>query len=460
MTESPIDNQPKPERPVSADDVSSEAATQPSPEIGPGPVTGQSAAPAPPSPESPAESPSPRRGVIPVVVAALVSGALVGGAAGAGVAGLVGASQSRNASMDASPVTITNPGSVNQITAAATKALPTVGTIAVADGQNGGTGSGVLLATDGTMVTNAHVVTLDGKVAEPKIRVTGSNGQMTGARVVGVDPTADLAVIRLENTVGLTPATFADSDKVNVGDLAVAIGAPLGLQGTVTDGIVSSRLRSITVSSSAAPTTPDASGGDQKNGQGSPFDFRFDIPGQKPGNPGAKTESTVSLRVMQTDAAINPGNSGGALVNENGEVIGIPVAIAGAGGSSSSEATGNIGIGFAIVSNVAKRVVDEIVSKGKASHGLLGATVQAAEKFADSKSAGARLQDIIPGGAAAAAGLQSGDIVTQFDGLPVFSDRDLSAFVRSLPGGAKAEMKYRRGDDVKSVDVTLGEFTT
>ncbi len=416
--------------------------------------------PAPPRASTPPRAPSRRRGIL-VVVAALAIGALIGGVTGASVAGILGASRDFGASVGSAPVTINNPDSVNAVTAAAAKALPSVGTISVENGQTGGTGSGVLVAADGTMLTNAHVVTLDGKVSEPKIRVTDFNGGMTSARVIGIDPTADLAVIRLDSAMSLTPATFADSDRVNVGDLAVAIGAPLGLKGTVTDGIVSSQLRSITVASSAAPTSPDASGGDKKNGQQNPFDdFRFDIPGQKPGNPNAKAESTVSLRVMQTDAAINPGNSGGALVNSRGEVMGIPVAIAGAQGASSSDAAGNIGIGFAIVSNVAKRIVDEIVATGKASHGLFGATVQDTEDMANSTTAGAKLKDIVSDGAAAAAGLQSGDVVTQFDGLRVFSGKDLSAYVRSLPGGAKAEVKYVRGGDVKSAEVTLGEFTT
>jgi putative serine protease PepD len=285
--------------------------------------------------------------------------------------------------------------------------------------------------------------------------------------IVGTDPIADLAVIKLTDASGLTPIEFADSSELNVGDTTIAIGAPLGLAGTVTDGIVSALNRSITVASSAVPDTESDSVPDEDGEQGEqgPYDFwNFDLPGREgqggqEGEPQAPTtqQSTISLSVIQTDAAINPGNSGGALLDSEGKLIGINVAIASAG--SSSGTAGSIGVGFSIPSNLVQRVTDEIIANGAATHGLLGATVGNASAADGATTAGAQIQTVTAGGAAEAAGLREGDIVTSFNGLPVSNSTDLTALVRTLPAGGEAEVTYTRGSSSETVTVTLGELT-
>jgi putative serine protease PepD len=274
---------------------------------------------------------------------------------------------------------------------------------------------------------------------------------------VGTDPIVDLAVIKIDNVTDLQPLDFADSSKLNVGDTAIAIGAPLGLSGTVTNGIVSALNRSITVASSAVPETSGDTGdnGSEPDTE-SPFDFwNFDIPGSEDSTTTAT--STISLPVIQTDAAINPGNSGGALLDADGKVIGINVAIASAGGSS---AAGSIGVGFAVPSNLAKRVSEEIIANGSASHGLLGANVADVTLASDpdTTTTGASIQEVTSGGAAEAAGLQSGDVVTKFNGVPITDRTDLTAQVRMLAGGDSAEIVYVRDGDARSATVTVGEL--
>jgi len=227
----------------------------------------------------------------------------------------------------------------------------------------------------------------------------------------------------------------------------VAVGAPLGLSNTVTTGIVSALNRSIQIASAAAPDS-----GDQEEGEDSPFQFDF---GQGQGQTGST--GTISIAVIQTDAAINPGNSGGALVDGQGDLIGINVAIATAGGSS-SEGAGSIGVGFAIPSNIVERVTQELIEDGVATHGLLGAMVGNAAQVDDATLAGAYIDEVTPGGAAAEAGLRAGDIVTGFDGVPITDATDLTAQVRALPGGAEADLVYVRDGEAREVTVTLGDL--
>jgi len=270
------------------------------------------------------------------VIAALAVGALVGGVSGAGVAlwasSLAVGTPAVNTSAPSS-ITVNDPSSVNQITAVAAKASPSVVTINVSSNSAGGSGSGIILSSDGYVLTNSHVVTLDGAASDPTITVETNDGRRLSATIVGTDPISDLAVIQVEDATGLQPATFADSSKLNVGDVAIAIGAPLGLAGTVTNGIVSALNRSITVASSAVPDSgPNAPQDDQQGDGSGPFDFwNFDLPGQDAPR-ATGSASVIALSVIQTDAAINPGNSGGALLNSDGEVIGVNVAIATAGG--------------------------------------------------------------------------------------------------------------------------------
>lgn len=383
----------------------------------------------------------------------IVAAALVGGVAGFGGGALLNGLQDRPAS-GPQTVTVNNPGSVNETTAVATAALPSVVTIEVAGADQGGSGSGVIISDDGYVLTNAHVVTLGGAVADPTIRVTTSDGRIFEATVVGTDPIYDLAVIKLKDAKGLTPMDFADSSKLNVGDTAVALGAPLGLANSVTTGIVSALNRSIQIASSALPDSSSEDAPDQQQtpdqGQGQ-GPFQFDIPGS--GTP--QTSDSISIAVIQTDAAINHGNSGGALVNSKGELIGINVAIASSG---SSEESGSIGIGFAIPSNIAKRVSDEIIADGAATHGLLGASVQDASSVQGATVSGAYIAKATDGGAAAAAGIQEGDIVTRFNGVPITSASDLTAQVRAAAAGSDAKVTYVRGGKEYDIEVTLGEL--
>jgi len=403
------------------------------------------------------KDPNRRKGGV-AVIAALAIGALIGGASGAGISALLYSSQTNGTpssqAQGPSTVVVNNTDSVNEITAVAAKASPSVVTIDVASGDSGGTGSGVILSSDGYVLTNTHVVTLDGAASGATIQVKASDGKLYAATLIGTDPVSDLAVIKLTDASGLTPINWADSSKLNVGDTAIAIGAPLGLSGTVTNGIVSALNRSITVASSAAPTTPDQTTPDGGDGNY----FNYDLPGKSPGTQTA--QSSISLSVIQTDAAINPGNSGGALLNSKGELIGINVAIANAGGSSSSSTTaGSIGVGFSIPANLAKRVSDEIIASGSASHGLLGASVTSATSK-ESATVGALISEVSSGGAAQKAGLKAGDVVTNFNGVPVTDATDLTAQVRTLAAGDSADLTYVRDGKSVTVTVTVGELTS
>jgi len=392
------------------------------------------------------------------LVAALAVGALIGGVSGAGVTYLAASRNGASAtSSNVAPATITvnDSQNVTQITAVAAKASPSVVTIEVSASNSGGTGSGVILDTDGYILTNAHVVTLDGASADATIAVITADGHLLTAKLVGSDPISDLAVIKVDGATNLQPASFSDSSKLNVGDTAVAIGAPLGLAGTVTNGIVSALNRSITIASSAVPK-------DQANtdpttpAPNDPFNFwNFDTPGQQA--PSAGSSSTISLAVVQTDAAINPGNSGGALLNSDGQVIGINVAIASAGNNGGGQ-SGSIGVGFAIPSNVAQRIAKELMTSGTATHGLLGASVTdvTASDKSTSEVVGASIREVTRGGAADAAGLKAGDVITAVDGIPITGKTDLTAQVRALPAGANAKFSYVRNGGASTANAVLG----
>lgn len=355
--------------------------------------------------------------------AAITLGALVGGAVGAGVGITAFTYYTRPA-----PVVVNNTQTVNWVTAAATIASPSVVTLSVAGARSAGNGSGVFLSADGYVLTNAHVVTLGGESSDPVVEVKTFDGRIYQAAIVGVDATNDLAVVKIESAASFTPIEFADSNAVNVGDSVVAIGAPLGLSNTVTNGIVSALNRTIQVASAEVPNNSDGFGGLQFfTGSG----------------------RAISLKVIQTDAAINPGNSGGALVNQDGQLVGINVAIASAGSSGQS---GNIGVGFAIPSNTAKRIADEIIETGAASHGLLGAAVTDAADGQSTFTTGAEVRELTAGGAAEKAGLLVGDIVIALNGETITSASELTAAVRNEPAGAKVTVTVIR--DGKEIDLT------
>ena len=401
----------------------------------------------------------PRRGARVGIIAALAVGALVGGIAGAGVAAVAinaAVPSGTPVANGTTNITVNDPSNATTVTAVAASAGPSVVTISVSDSSgSGGTGSGVILTDDGYVVTNTHVVTLDGASAVPTVSVQLSDGRIFPAKIVGTDPISDLAVIKIDNGKStFQPAVFADSSKLNVGDTAVAIGAPLGLANTVTDGIVSSLNRSITVASSAVPKNQQEEAPD--SGQ-SPFDF-WQLDPNDPQRPQqqAPASSTIALTVIQTDAAINPGNSGGALLDSDGKVIGINVAIASAGSSGSSTA-GSIGVGFAIPSNLAKRIASEIMATGTGTHGLLGANIDDVDP-STATVVGAVIVAVTDGGAARAGGLRAGDVVTAIDGLPVTGKTDLTAQVRALAAGSDATITYVRSGRTATADVTLGSL--
>jgi putative serine protease PepD len=367
-----------------------------------------------------ATAPAPRRaGRMRMGVAGLVAGALIGGGAGAGVATLVDEPATRSGtSAAAQNVVIENPETATTATAAAAKAAPSVVTVYVSGSSGSGSGSGVVLTADGFVLTNNHVVAAEGGGT---VQVRTADGTLYDASVVGTDPAFDLAVVRLDGAEDLTPATFADSDKVQVGDVAVAIGAPLGLSNTVTDGIISATGRAV-----ATGSTQD--------------------------------DATV-LDAIQTDAAINPGNSGGALVNGAGEVVGINTAIAtvASGAPGSQSQSGNIGVGFAIPGNTAQRVAKEIMETGSATRAYLGVRAQNAYDGQNTEvGTGAEIVSVEPDSAAADAGLQSGDVVTAVGDRPVTTSTELTAAVRSQAPGEKVTLTVRRGGESTTVQVTLG----
>ncbi|MFF9562979.1 trypsin-like peptidase domain-containing protein [Leifsonia sp. NPDC014704] len=392
-----------------------------------------------------------------LIIATLAIGALVGGIAGAGAGvGIYAATDGGNATIKTvsgpQNITVNDSNDASTITAVAAKASPSVVTISVSASSSGGTGSGIILTSDGYVLTNTHVVTLDGQAANVNVTVTDNDGKIYTAKIVGTDPTTDLAVIKLDKASGLTPISWGDSSKLNVGNTTVAIGAPLGLSGTVTDGIVSALNRSISIASSAAPKDDSNSDGGSQN----PFNFDFpDQGGQQQQQ--QQSSGTISLPVIQTDASINPGNSGGALLNSKGELIGVNVAIASAGGSSSDGSqSGSIGVGFAIPSNLAKRISDEIIKSGSATHGLLGASVADASTDSKATTVGALIKSVTSGGAAAGAGLKAGDIVVNLDDTPITDATDLTAQVRAQAAGSKVDVTYIRDGQTKTATVTLG----
>lgn len=325
------------------------------------------------------------------------------------------------------PIVVNQPDRVDWVTGAAAEAAPSVVTLSVNSNVSSGSGSGVILTEDGFILTNAHVVTLSGLTEDADISARLASGEVYRARLVGFDPIYDLAVIKISAT-GLKPMVFADSTALNVGQGVVAIGAPLGLASTVTQGIVSALNRTIQVASS------------EVNGD-SGLQF-WTGTGTAP----------ISIQVIQTDAAINPGNSGGALVDVEGKLIGINVAIATAGGGES----GSIGVGFAIPANTSDRIAKEIMATGFATHGLLGALVRDNPAANSSFSTGARVEELTDSGAAEKAGIRRGDVIVSLAGQRVNGASDLTAMVRAQPAGATVELEALRDQSLLTFTVTLG----
>ncbi|MEV5323854.1 trypsin-like peptidase domain-containing protein [Nonomuraea sp. NPDC052634] len=346
---------------------------------------------------------------------AMAAMAVVGGVVGAAVA----TSFQPEPVASSAPVT---PGPVfksasDQLTVAevAAKVQPTVVMI---KGQTG-EGSGVVLSEDGMILTNNHVVVGAGQGGQMTVKF--SDGKTARATIVGTDPATDLAVIKAEGVSGLVKATLGDSDKLRVGDPVLAIGSPLGLDGSVTAGIVSALDRTLNL-------------GNQERRQ---------LP---PGWPQANESMPTTIGgAIQTDASINPGNSGGALVNAAGELVGINTAIA-------SEAAGG-GVGFAIPVNTAKQVSEQLISSGKVTHAWLGVSVT----DATGDVPGALIREVTPGSPADKAGLQQGDLITKIGDKMVDGGDTVVGQVRGFKPGQEVKITYMRDGDSHEVNVTLAE---
>ncbi|GGY64124.1 hypothetical protein GCM10010363_52040 [Streptomyces omiyaensis] len=308
----------------------------------------------------------------------------------------------------------------------AARALPGVVTLHVSGGGSAGTGTGFVLDNRGHILTNNHVV--DAAATSGDITVTFSSGETASAKLIGKDTGYDLAVVRVTGVSGLQPLPLGNSDDVRVGDPVVAIGAPFDLSNTVTSGIISAKERPITA------------GGEK--GDGSDISY---------------------VDALQTDAPINPGNSGGPLLDGKGRVIGINSAIRAAGGSGEGDGgtgqAGSIGLGFAIPVNQGKRVAEELINTGKATHPVIGVSLDM-QFNGDGARVGDKGKDgtasVTPGGPAAKAGLRPGDVITKVDGQRVHNGEELIVKIRAHRPGDKLALTLTRDGRELTRTVTLG----
>ncbi|MFD8230619.1 trypsin-like peptidase domain-containing protein [Streptomyces sp. NPDC059696] len=359
----------------------------------------------------------------------LVLGAVLLAVVSGGIGGAVGTYLERNGGVGTVELpqagkesTARNADSVAGI---AGRALPSVVTLHVSGADEQGTGTGFVLDTRGHILTNNHVVQPAGSGGE--ITVTFNGGQTAKAEVIGRDSGYDLAVVKVKGVSGLTPLPLGNSDNVQVGDPVVAIGAPFDLAGTVTSGIISAKERPITA------------GGEK--GDGSDVSY---------------------VDALQTDAPINPGNSGGPLLDARARVIGINSAIRSAesGGSGpDSGRAGSIGLGFAIPINQGKRVAEELINTGKATHPVIGITLDmdytgdGARVAAEGSEGGA---PVTAGGPGAKAGIKAGDVIREVDGLRVHSGEELIVKTRAHRPGDRLELTVERGGKERKVSLVLG----
>lgn len=342
------------------------------------------------------------------VVWVLLSALVVGGAAGLGGAWAYDEWISPTPQMHIASAEAANreDGTVASVAASV---MPSVVSIeSQVDGVPVSTGSGFVIREDGYLLTNTHVIN-----GADDITVVMTDGSEHDAELVGATAEYDLAVLRIEAT-GLTPMVFADSDEVMVGDSTIAVGSPLGLEGTVTTGIVSALHRPVTAGDPSGPAYIDA---------------------------------------IQTDAAINPGNSGGPLLNGVGEVIGVNSAIAALPGTSSGSA-GSVGLGFAIPSNQAQRTAQQLIETGVATFPVVG--VQLDRRYSgEGVMVVDDAQGVVADGPAAAAGVEPGDVITAIDGRPITRVDELVVQIRAKAVGDDVVLTIQRGGQAQEVTVTL-----
>ncbi|GAA2026578.1 hypothetical protein GCM10009720_02850 [Yaniella flava] len=385
----------------------------------------------------PVQEKKPKRINWPVLGSSVVLAALLGGGAGGLAVNYFGNNgASAGAEIEQSPQ-LNRTDDVTPTTEAAAVASPSVVTLSVGGDQAQGSGSGVVLDEQGHILTNNHVVTLGGQSAAANVMVQTSDGQVHEAEVVGLDPMSDLAVIKIE-AENLTPIEMGSTEDLNVGDQAVAIGAPMGLSGTVTQGIVSTLDRTISVASSAVPEEPETPE------EESPFEFGLPEDTEPPTGQGQ-----IHLNVLQSDAAINPGNSGGPLVDHEGRLIGINVAIA-------TRTEGNVGLGFAIPVDYAQRVAQELIENGEATHGMLGVSIVPAGD--QNVSSGARVLEVVEDGPAAGANLETDDVIVGIDDKSVTDPGSLSATVSEYPADSEVEMTVVRDGEEFTETLQLGSM--
>lgn len=361
--------------------------------------------------------------VVTAVVAALVSGALCLGVGFTAITnGWVHAPTSSSLSdvksnTSGSGSAKAKSGTAVDWTAVAKEVSDSVVAIDVATSDGEAKGSGVVISDKGYIATNNHVIS-----GAQQIQVTLASGAVYSAKVVGTDTTTDLAVIKLDNPPSdLKVAEFADSDNLAVGEAVMAIGNPLGYDDTATTGIVSALNRPVTVT-------------DDDN-------------------------NAIVTNAVQIDAAINPGNSGGPTFNAAGQVIGINSSIAST--ASSSGTAGSIGIGFAIPSNLVKRVTNEIIDNGSVKHVALGITIKSSSVEADGVTRGcAQVQAVTDGGPASKAGVKAGDSIVAFNGKAVNNNYSLLGYVRASAMGDKVKLTVVRGGNTMDLEVTLDQEET
>lgn len=361
--------------------------------------------------------------VVTAVVAALVSGALCLGVGFTAITnGWVHVPTSSSLSdvksnTSGSGSAKAKSGTAVDWTAVAKEVSDSVVAIDVATSDGEAKGSGVVISDKGYIATNNHVIS-----GAQQIQVTLASGAVYSAKVVGTDTTTDLAVIKLDNPPSdLKVAEFADSDNLAVGEAVMAIGNPLGYDDTATTGIVSALNRPVTVT-------------DDDN-------------------------NAIVTNAVQLDAAINPGNSGGPTFNAAGQVIGINSSIAST--ASSSGTAGSIGIGFAIPSNLVKRVTNEIIDNGSVKHVVLGITIKSSSVEADGVTRGcAQVQAVTDGGPASKAGVKAGDSIVAFNGKAVNNNYSLLGYVRASAMGDKVKLTVVRGGNTMDLEVTLDQEET